>query len=139
MHLAADVVFPYRVPDGSPSKCRVRIYEPDDPARDAPVVILSELADNPGTSVTDAAPLVAAEVISVFALTRWDGPSPVFVEHYDRGGERPEDPDDFALVVFSHHEVRAEARGGVSYRTIGEPSWSHLDHAAMEALVGRGV
>ncbi|QIN81067.1 hypothetical protein GBA65_21760 (plasmid) [Rubrobacter marinus] len=140
MHLAADVVLPYRGPNGSRSKCRVRIYEPDDSARDAPVVILSRLADNPGASVTNAAPLVAAEVISLFALTRWGGPSPVFVEHYDRGGrDAREDRDEFALVAFSHHEVRAQKRAGVSYGTLGEPSLSHLDRAAVESLVGHRV
>ncbi len=139
MHLAADMVLPYRGPNGARSKCRVRIYEPDDPVRDAPVVILTELPDNPGTSVTHAASLVAAEVISLFDLTRWGGPSPIFVEHYDRGGENAEDPDDFALVVFSHHEVLPTTRDGVSRRTIGEPSFSHLDRAAVESLVGQRV
>lgn len=141
MHLAADMVFPYRGPNGSRSKCRIRIYEPEDPARDAPVVILSELPDNPGTSVTNAAPVVAAEVISLFALTRWDGPSPIFVEHYDHVGDKGsyEDPDAFALVAFSDGEVREEKRGGVSFKTVGAPSWSHLDRAAVESLVGQGV
>ena len=138
MRLAADIVLPYRGPGGARSKCRVRIYESEDPIRDAPVVILSELRDNPGNSVPHAAALVAAEVISLFALTRWGGP--IFVEHYERGGEEGgEDPDDFALVVFSDQEVRETTRGGVSFRTIGEPTWSHLDRASLESLVGQTV
>ena len=141
MRLAADMVLPYRGTNGSRSKCRVRIYEPDDPMRDSPVVILSELADNPDTSVTNAAPLVAAEVISLFALTRWGEPSPIFVEHYDHAGDKEgsEDPDAFALVAFSDQEVREEKRGGVPFRTVGAPSWSHLDRAAVESLVGQSV
>ncbi len=140
MRLAADMVFPYRGPNGSRSKCRVRLVDPDDPVRDAPVVILSELPDNPGTSVTNAVSPLAAEVISLFALTRWGGPNPVFVEHHERGARGgPEDPDAFALVVFSDCEVRATTRDGVSRRTLGEPSRSQLDRAAVESLVGQRI
>jgi hypothetical protein len=63
MPLVADYIHPYgkglRV---LRSQCRVRIYVSDDP-KDAPVVICSELANNLGTSVTEAAHTIAGEVI----------------------------------------------------------------------------
>jgi hypothetical protein len=46
MHLARDYIHPYKDAEGSPARCRVRIYLPDD-MRDAPVVICSELPNNP--------------------------------------------------------------------------------------------
>ena len=77
MHLVADYTHPYgkglRV---LRSQCRIRIYSPDDP-KDAPVVICSELANNLGTSVTEAAQTIAGEVIEHHDLSR-----PVWIEHY---------------------------------------------------------
>jgi hypothetical protein len=48
MHLASDYIHRYKDAGGRPSHCRIRIYLPDD-IRDAPVVICSELPNNPGS------------------------------------------------------------------------------------------
>ena len=42
----------------------MRVFLPDEPERDAPVIVCTELANNPGQSVTNAAPRIAAEVLS---------------------------------------------------------------------------
>ncbi len=55
MHLAADYVHPYQGGDGARSQWRIRVYPPDDEERDAPVVVASEFANNPSTSITNAA------------------------------------------------------------------------------------
>jgi len=95
MHLAGDYINPYKDAVGNPVHCRVRIYLPDD-GRDAPVVICSEVPNNPGGSITDSAEVVAAGVIRANEL-----PTPlVWIEHWpkeskDRGAET------FELVVFS--------------------------------------
>ena len=47
---------------GSAARCRVRIYLADD-VRDAPVVICSELPNNPGGSITNSVEAIAAGVI----------------------------------------------------------------------------
>ena len=47
---------------GRRARCRVRIYLPDD-VRDAPVVVCSELPNNPGGSITNSAETIAAGVI----------------------------------------------------------------------------
>jgi hypothetical protein len=62
MHLASDYIHPYRSSGGRPSRCRIRIYLPDD-MRDAPVVICSDLPNNPGDSIIYSAELIAAGVI----------------------------------------------------------------------------
>jgi hypothetical protein len=54
MHLARDYIHPYNDAGGRPARCRVRIYLPD-AMRDAPVVICSELPNNPGGSITNSA------------------------------------------------------------------------------------
>ncbi len=61
---------------GRPSHCRIRIYLPDD-VLDAPVVVCSELPNNPGGSITNSAETIAAGVIQANEL-----PTPlVWIEH----------------------------------------------------------
>ncbi len=134
MYLAADYIHP------TPHKgrCRVRIYRPDlteegSGARDEAVVICTELRDNPGQSVTNAAERIAGEVISFHRL-----PTPlVWVEHYEDGARgTPEDPHTFDLVVFASYEVEdLGAYMGEERKRIGEPSWQPLDRATVEALI----
>jgi hypothetical protein len=95
MHLASDYFHPYKDAGGLPARSRVRIYLSDD-VRDAPVVICSEVPNNPGGSITNSAEVIAAGVIQANRL-----PTPlVWIEHWpkestDRGAET------FDLVVFS--------------------------------------
>ncbi len=131
MHLASDYIHP--TPHGG--HCRVRIFEPDDPELDSRMVILTELGDNLGMSVTNAAERIAADVIHANRL-----PVPVvFIEHYEDGARgTTADPATFDLVTFSSYEVEdLGAYMGEERRRIGAPSWSALDRATVEALVGR--
>ncbi|MDP9486359.1 MAG: hypothetical protein M3Q49_11370, partial [Actinomycetota bacterium] len=105
MNLRLDAVFPFRGANGGRSKCRIRVYEPEDPERDAHVVVVSELPSNQGTSITNAAETIAVEVAHAYRL-----PTPlVYIEHYP-----PEATDGraetFDLVVFGHWEAREIAR-----------------------------
>ena len=59
MHLASDYIHPYKGTGGRPAQCLVRIYLPDE-IRDVPVVICSELPNNPGGSVANSAEIIAA-------------------------------------------------------------------------------
>jgi hypothetical protein len=62
VHLASDYIYPYKDAGGGPAHCRVRIYLPED-VLDAPVVVCSELPNNPGGSITNSAEVIAAGVI----------------------------------------------------------------------------
>ena len=134
MHLASDYIHPYRDAGGGPAHCRVRIYLPDD-MRDTPVVICSELPNNPGGSITNSAEVIAAGVIRTNEL-----PSLlVWVEHWPEestdGGE-----ETFELVVFSSYEVTERAPNlGETRAWIEEPAWKPLDRASVEVLVGGKV
>jgi hypothetical protein len=75
IHLASDYIHPYKDAGGRSAHCRVRIYLPDD-MRDAPVVICSELPNNPGGSITNSAEVIASGVIRANELpTPWYGSS----------------------------------------------------------------
>ncbi len=137
MRLIEDYAHAFRGPSGVRSACRVRIYLPDEEGEalgDAPVVVISELPDNPGTSVTNAIEQIAAEVMHAHALGR----VPVFVEHYppEAVGGRDET---FDLVVFAHYEVREIVRGGIWRKEVGPPTWKPLGRRAVEVLVGTTV
>ncbi len=129
MHLASDYIHP--TPRGG--RCRIRIYLPDE-ERDAVVVICTELANNPGMSVTHAVRRVAAEVIEAHRLL-----TPlVWIEHYEgetRGVET------FDLVLFDSYEVREVRAPYLGDRAveIGSPTWKAMDRSSIETLVGEEV
>ena len=134
MHQASDYIHPYKDAGGHPAHCRVRIYLPED-TRDAPVVICSELPNNPGGSITNSAEVIAAGVIRANEL-----PTPlVWIEHWPKestdGGE-----ERFELVDFSSYEVMERAPYvGERRAWLEEPTWKPLDRASVEVLVGGEV
>ena len=133
MHLASDYIHPYKDLGGRPARCRVRIYHPDD-MRDAPVVICSEVPNNPGGSITNSAETIAAGVIRANEL-----PTPlVWIEHWPVG--TTEGQETFELVVFSSYEVVERAPYlGETRAWIGDATWKTLDRTAVELLVGEKV
>ena len=134
MHLTSDYIHPYKDAGRRPSHCCVRIYLPDD-SRDAPVVICSEIPNNPGGSITNSAEVIAAGVIRANAL-----PTPlVWIEHWPQesteGGA-----EIFQLVVFSSYEILESAPYlGEARSWIGDATWKPLDRDTVEALVGGKV
>jgi hypothetical protein len=95
----------YVHPTPNGGRCRIRIYLPDEPESDAPVVICSELSNNPGASITNAAETIAAEVIKGHRLR-----TPlVWIEHYPAESRRPSAEETFDLVIFSSYEITERA------------------------------
>ena len=99
MHVARDYIHPYKDAGGCPSHCRVRIYLPDD-VRDAPVVVCSELPNNPGGSITNSAETIAAGVILANELPT----TLMWIEHWPKESTDAGE-ETFELVVFSSYEV----------------------------------
>jgi hypothetical protein len=121
MHLASDYIHPYKDAGGRPSHRRIRIYLPDD-VRDAPVVVCSELPNNPGGSITNSAEAIAAGVMQANELS-----TPlVWIEHWPK--ETTDVEETFELVVFSSYEVteRMPYLGETRSRT-GRATWKPLD------------
>lgn len=137
MMLVSDYMHP--TPRGG--RCRIRIYQRDG---ELPVVVCTELDDNTGMSITNAAEMVASQVLDShrhdFPAYHSSGKPFVWIEHYQTGsrGTRT-DPATFDLVEFEHYEVRDELRGRVWHKEIGSPSWKALDRATVERLVGARV
>ena len=133
MRLTSDYIHPYKDAGGRPAHCRVRIYLPED-MHDAPVVICSELPNNPGGSITNSAKVIAEGVIRANEL-----PTPlVWIEHWPE--ETTEGQETFELVVYSSYKVEETAPYlGETRAWIGDPTWKPLDRATVEALVGGKV
>ena len=134
MHLAGDYIHPYKDGGGHPAHCRVRIYLPDD-MRDTPVVIRSELPNNPGGSITNSAEVIAAGVIQANEL-----PTPlVWIEHWPEESTEGRE-ETFELVVFTSYEVTERAPYLREARAwIGDATWRSLDRTTVELLVGGKV
>ena len=130
MRLAADYVHPFVSVSGIRSCCRIRVYLPKQ-EQEAPVVICSELAENPGVPVTGATENIAAEVIMTLGLE-----APVWIEHHPREATAA-GVESLEPVVFSDYGVKEAARNAGSRLEIGEPSWKVLDRRAVEVLVGQ--
>jgi hypothetical protein len=133
MYLASDYIHPYKDPGGRRARCRVRIYLPDDDL-DAPVVVCSELPNNPGGSITNSAEAIAAGVIQANEL-----PTPlIWIEHWPE--ETTDVEETFELVVFSSYEVTERAPYlGETRAWIGDATWKRLDRTTVEVLVGGKV
>lgn len=110
----------------------MRIYLPDD-VLDAPVVVCSELPNNPGGSVTNSAEVIAAGAIQANKL-----PTPVvWIEHRPEEGTDDGGEETFDLDVFSSYEVTERAPYlGETRAWVGGATWKSLDHATVEILVG---
>jgi hypothetical protein len=134
VHLAGDYIHPYKDAGGRPAHCRVRIYLPED-MRDAPVVICSEVPNNPGGSITNSAEVIAAGVIQANKL-----PTPlVWIEHWPEEAMDGEE-EIFELVVFSSYKVEERAPYlGETRACIEDATWKRLDRASVEVLVGGKV
>jgi len=120
-----DYIHRYRGYWSDGGRCRIRIYHEDGRA---PVVMCTQLPDNPNTSVTNMAEYLAAEVIEEHSL-----PAPLtWIEHYpEHAGEIGE----YSLVRFFSWELEEACLGGIWRLRIGVPSWSHLRLKEVEFLL----
>ena len=110
----------------------MRIYEPEAKG-DHHVVVLTEVADNRGQSVTNAIEQLAGEVILGNALPSSET---VVIEHYP-SESRAMGAETFDLVTFANRDPETVLRAGVWQIELGEPSWLRVDRATVETLVGQ--
>ena len=122
-----DYIHHYRGYWSDGGRCRIRIYHEDGRA---PVVICSQLPDNPNTSVTNMAEYLAAEVIEEHSL-----PTPLtWIEHYP---EHEGEIGEYSLVRFSSWELAELCMGGVWRGRIGSSRWSPMGPEEVDTLRGR--
>ncbi len=142
MRMTQDYRHEYRGVNGCPDWCRVRVYEPagEDRSSPAAVVMMSEPGQgtDSGPSVTNAVEVIAAEVVTRFALPT---STTVFVEHYERAMQEIAGgiPETFDLVTFSTTDPESVMLSGQWLLTLGTPSWRHTNRADIEALIGQTI
>lgn len=140
MELTTDTVAEYVGYFGKPALAHVRIFEQQG---EQPVVIVGELDDNPGTSITNVAESVAQMLHERFF---GDGREFRYIEFYpDSGGTY--DAVTFAVAAGSERSTEwiepvvtdefVLLNGTPPSESFGEPKWRHLGKAAAEALVGQ--
>ena len=99
------------------SACRLRVYK----GEAGVVLVTSELADNPGSSITNTAEMLATALVVRYGI---DTERAVLIEHYDHASYRglPRNPT-FDSVSFTWAGGRAS-----------EPRWKSLSEADLGAL-----
>lgn len=118
-----DFIHRYCVPPNIiEAKCRIRVYQL---ANGIIVVIATELPDNAGASITNAAEILATEMRRWFVVP---GGGLFWIEHYqDRAliGGRPQQKESFDRVFFRWD--------GAQY---DDPVWQPFSREQVEVLIG---
>ncbi len=142
MRKTHDYTYHYRGIWRDGGRCRIEIYVPEaGEAERRPVIVASELDENDGSSVTNMAEYLAAEVIATHFPYLLDAPADggqpvVWLEHYP---PRHGAPAEYDRVTFASWRIRVAWLGGALRRALGTPEWARLDRAAVAALLGEGV
>jgi hypothetical protein len=111
-------VYEYLGSNGYISRCHLALYEtPNEPM----IVIASEIPDNPGQSITNAAAVLATDVFRMF-----NGPKEglIWIERYPKDGDRPIDDERYSMVSFDF-----------SPNGFTNPKWRYIPKAEVIALV----
>jgi hypothetical protein len=105
--------------NGNKAHCRLDILRG---ANDHPIVILTELADNPGLSVTNAAAFLTGAVRSQFKLPE----SAIYIEHYG--------PMSYSLRFDDDIYSRIITAWDAADRNVAQ-DWQYLSHEDMWMLL----
>lgn len=111
--------------------CRLRTYEADGLV---PVVIVTELPESAGVSITTMAEYLAAEVVARYFPERFEEDEPVvWIEHNPTGTRKR---STFHLVSFSSWTPHIVTVGQQRRVRVGAASWRRLSPTHIAALVG---
>lgn len=118
--------------------CWVRVFEE---AGQIPVIVMSEHPQNPSTSVTNMAELLAAELIQAHFPQRFDyTPPAILLEHYPTEHTpqgRIAHKATWDRLSFHSWAPRRVWLGGQERLAFGDPHWEHLPEHDVERLLGR--
>lgn len=115
-----DFLLVYNSPNNREGTCRVEIWK-GSPC----IVVLTELADNPGMSITNASEHICSHIVDNHGLHN----TPViWIEHYFYGDGRKDET--FDLVVFP---ISNNLHGHFN-----PPGWRPLSKEAVDQLIGTG-
>lgn len=121
--MPSDTIFTYHVrANRIRAHCRLRSYA----GGQQTVVIASELPDNPGMSITNAAAELATQVCQRYGI---DPECLVWVEHYGATATtsyRQDPPETYDLVTFTW-----------TGKGFAQPRWAHSSREAVAQLISR--
>ena len=136
-----DMIYAFKGYHGGASCCRLRIYH--GPADTPPVVIVTQVEVNGGTSITHMAEELALQIWHEFLPAvpldggfRWVKHYPPHGRHYEHPtkGTVFEHAEDFDWVTFAVGRDRRTGR-----TLLVHPQWKHTDRAILEAVLGQDV
>ncbi len=137
MQLLRDYRHHYRGTWGRTAICRILVYlpAPDDGDR-RPVVVCEELSENDGTSVTNMAEYLAAEIVArhfpALLDTGAEGGQPVrWLERYPPASGWAGEYDEVTVVPW---RIRLVGSEGARRRALGAPGWRPLSCTEAAAL-----
>lgn len=122
MQQTLDTLHHYKGYGAGDAVCRLRVYE--EPGKPT-IVIVTELPENAGTSVTNRAERLATQV---WQMLERPAEGMVWVEHYPESGRGRKvwEQEHFSLVTFSE-----------TMQGFRKPEWKALPKEEVEALVGQ--
>ena len=115
---------------GCPSWCGIRIWADGPVGAAAPtryVVVMTELTDNEGVSVTNAAEIIATVAFRTL-LSRIDPEIITWIEHWPPRGGRDPFPEsfDFVFLKYDGSQFRLDASATHPWKRMGEDDLRNL-------------
>lgn len=138
MHKTLDTRFPFRGLHGCPSHCHLRLYVAATGERQAPVALVTQCWDSPGTSVTNWAERLAFEVWTTLLADRSHPPEElVWIENYQPAP--PEPAASFPIFKNEFDRVTFTPVRGRAGRLVGltAPYWQEVSRQEVERLIGQ--
>ena len=134
-----DQVYEFKGYHGADSACRVRIFGGG--GEQPPVIVFTEMEDNPGTSVTNMSEFLAAETVAAHFPERFEHETAaVFLEHYPERVDpvrRIYGKPDYDLITYRFRSPRIAYRNGVHRLSLGTPRWTPVTPTRVARLIAK--
>jgi hypothetical protein len=141
-HLNEIKWFEYKGYFGRQAICALDIYADDKNF----VIIVTELPDNPGTSITNRAEVVAETLETAFEIpghafseALFNEPMSMrytYIEHYPRSKYRGDWDENFSIVTFKDSRLRTSAPKD-NPQWYSQPNWVPLEREEIERFIGQ--
>ncbi|HVA90802.1 MAG TPA: hypothetical protein VNL71_13285 [Chloroflexota bacterium] len=127
-----DELFSYQGLHATSGITRLRLFDTE-----PPILIVGELADNPGPSVTNAAEYLWPAILKHYLPHRLEHVPPGrFIELYpalEARGRRGK--DEYSEVLFAQPTPRVVIEGGRPRLSYGEPTWQPMPEHELRRLL----
>jgi hypothetical protein len=112
-----------------------------------PVIVITDLPENPTTSVTNLMETLVPEIIRDLGKTAWleEEKPPIVIEHLPPMNPREQRQvylseyrkhDEYSEATFANWRPKTVWIGGRERLSLGEPDWRRMSHEEVAALIG---